>query len=93
MEPRSLYRVGSLKTVGSELAGYKLHLALVQEVRSGEGNYKPADNYTFFCAGNAKNHLGSGFFMHKGIMSAVQMRISTKSSLVCQCYSECACIN
>jgi exonuclease III len=45
---RSLYRVGSIKSVEGELEKYKLDLVGVQEVRwEGEG-YQTADSYTFF---------------------------------------------
>jgi hypothetical protein len=44
-----------------------------QEVGWDEGGSKPADNNAFFYKnGNANHHLGTGFFIHKGILSAVQ---------------------
>jgi hypothetical protein len=69
----SLYRAGSLKTVSSELGKCQLDLVAVQEVRWDEGGNQPADDYTFFCGNrNADHHLGTGFSIHKGIISAVK---------------------
>jgi hypothetical protein len=63
----------SLKTVSGELAKYKLHLVGVQEVRWDKGGTEPADNYTFFYGNrNADHHLGTGFFIHKGVISTVK---------------------
>jgi hypothetical protein len=45
---RSLYRVGSLKTVSRELVRCKLDLVGVQEVRWEGGGTEPAGEYTFF---------------------------------------------
>jgi exonuclease III len=45
---RSLYRIGSLKTVGRELGKCKLDLLGVQEVRWETGGTERAEDYTFF---------------------------------------------
>jgi hypothetical protein len=69
----SLYRAGSVTTVGSKLAKYNVGLVVVQEVRWDNGGSEPVDSYTFFSGcGNANHCLGQAFFfVHKGIISAV----------------------
>jgi hypothetical protein len=67
-----LYRAGSLLTVSRELVRYKLDLVGVQEVRWEGGGTEPAGEYTFFYGkGNESRELGTGFFVHKRIISAV----------------------
>jgi exonuclease III len=69
----SVYRTGSMKTVASKLAKYNLDPVAVQEVRQDEGGSQPEDNYTFFNGnGNTNYYLGTGFFVHKGIMLEVK---------------------
>jgi exonuclease III len=70
---RSLYRAGSQKTVSRELARYKLDLVGVQEVRWEGGGTEPAGEYTFsYGKGNENRELGTGFSVHKRIISSVK---------------------
>jgi hypothetical protein len=44
----------------------------LQEFGWDEGDIEPANVYAFcYGKGNANHHLGMGFFIHKGIKSAV----------------------
>jgi hypothetical protein len=65
--------IGSLMTVARELGKYKLYLVGVQEVRWEKGDTERAEDYTFFYGqGNGDHQLGTGFFVHKRILSAVR---------------------
>jgi exonuclease III len=70
---RSLCRVGSIKSVVGELQKCKLDVVGVQKVRWEGEEYQIADNNTFFCRkGNVSLYLGTGFFIHNRIFSAVK---------------------
>jgi hypothetical protein len=70
---RSQYRACSLMTVAKELSKYKLELVGLQEVRWDRGGTEPAGGYTCLCGKRNDNHeLGTGFFVHKRIMSAIK---------------------
>jgi hypothetical protein len=65
---RSVYTAGSLKRIAREL-----DLEALQKVKSVKGGSKSADNYILFYGnGNANCHLGTGFFIHRGIRSAAR---------------------
>jgi hypothetical protein len=60
-------------TVSGELFRYRLDLVGVQEVSWEGSGTAPAREYTFFYGKGNKNHeLGTRFFVHKRVMSAVK---------------------
>jgi exonuclease III len=60
-------------TVSRELSKYRLDLVGVQEVRWEGSGTVPAGEYTiFYRKGNENDELGTGFFVHKRIISAVK---------------------
>ena len=70
---RSLYRAGSLKAAARELGRYNLDVVGVQEVRWDKKGTVRAGDYNFFYRKGNKNHqLGTGFFVHRRLVSAVK---------------------
>jgi hypothetical protein len=60
-------------TVSRELSRCRLNLVGVQEVRWEGSGTAPAGEYTFYYRKWNENHeLGTGFFVHKRIISAVK---------------------
>jgi len=67
---RGLYRAVSLTATPRELATYELDLVDVQEVRWDIGSTVRAGDFNFGY-GKGNRQLGTGFFVHHRIVSAV----------------------
>jgi hypothetical protein len=69
----SLYRIGLLKAVLRDSGKCKIDLVGVQKVRWEKGGTECAKNYTlFYGEGNGDHQLGTGFFVHKRIVSDIR---------------------
>ncbi|KAJ4445875.1 hypothetical protein ANN_12560 [Periplaneta americana] len=69
----SLYRTGGVTLVAKELARYRIDFVGVQEVRlDGNGISQIGDYLLYYGEGNNNHQLGTGFFVHKRIKSAVK---------------------
>jgi hypothetical protein len=65
--------------VTRELARYRLDLVGVQEVRWDKGGTVGAGDYTSCHGkGNESHQLGTGFFVHQRIVSAIKRVATTK---------------
>jgi hypothetical protein len=72
-----ILEVGFLTTVSRELYKYKLDLVRVQEVRWEGSGTEPTGEYIFFSRkGNENYELGTGFFVHKRIISTASYSTS-----------------
>ena len=70
---RNLYRAGALGLVTNELDRCRMDLVGVQEVRwEGSGTLESGNYTLFYGEGNANHQLGTRFFVHRQIRSAVK---------------------
>jgi hypothetical protein len=68
-----MYRAGSLRAIAEEISKYNFVLVGVQEVTWDGGETEQAGEYTFlYGRGNENHELGTCFFIHKRIVSAVK---------------------
>jgi hypothetical protein len=67
---KSLYRARSLTTAAKELVRYELDFVGVDEVRWDKGGTHRAGDF-FYGKENENHQLGTGFFVHHRIVSAV----------------------
>jgi hypothetical protein len=59
---KNLYRIGSLKSVTSEMLKYNFGLVAIQEFRWGMCGIQPANGCTLFHEnGKANRHIGTSF--------------------------------
>jgi hypothetical protein len=87
---RSLYKASLLMAAVKEPTKCKLDLVEVQEFRRNRGGTKPEGEYTFFCGkGNENRESGTGFCVHKRIISAFQRAEFVSDRLVLHLCSEC----
>ena len=69
---RSFYRAGSFKAAAKEIGRYKLDVGGMQEVRWDKGGSVTAGDYDFFYGKGSESQLGTGFFVHRRIVSALK---------------------
>jgi exonuclease III len=80
---RSLNRAGALMAAAKDISKYKLDLVGVQEVRWDGGGTEPAGGYTFFYGKRNENHeLGTGFLVHKRIISPITEVAQSKARTI-----------